>query len=226
MNRTNLAKLLLLVVVAACSKSKTEPKGSPDWGDDPRPLGACVGTFKAGVALPEGAPASYCLEKQTEGECTKPSANSDYVYSEHMTCASQGFALTCTGGRYPGSARFKACPVGTSDAAAPAAAPAAAATPPSPELAAATEAIALYRAATAAGDETADCTAFGTKIVPLREQLWELGKAHPGAFKALSNDELHGLGAAAASEALTKHLLRCKADAHAKEFAFAMGKLL
>ena len=111
------------VLVVACGKDggekakQDQPKvqGSPDWGDDPRPLGSCVGTVKPGVEIPAGAQASYCLEQQTAEECNAPSQRMDYVYKQHHTCASQGYAKQCTGGSFPASTRFKECPPDTTE---------------------------------------------------------------------------------------------------------------
>ena len=105
------AVLAGLVLATGCKKD--EPKGSPDWGDDPRPLGACVGTAKAGVTVPGGGDAAMCLEKQTAQECNSPSARMSYVYGLHETCASRGYPKQCVGGTYPDSTRFKECPPGT-----------------------------------------------------------------------------------------------------------------
>jgi hypothetical protein len=216
------------LLVTACSKDKdggkpaSSKKGSPDWGDDPRPLGSCVGVAKPGVTAPDGSKPEYCLETQTEQECNSPSSKMDYSYAEHTTCASRGYPKKCAGGDYPDSARFKACPANTTD-------PTAAATPaaPSPNLDAAKEVVGIFEKALAAADETkADCTAFGKKLDAIRGRLWDLGKQHPGLFGTLSDAELKSIKAADTVEALTNKLMPCSENVHAKEFAFALTKVI
>jgi hypothetical protein len=204
---------LLLLFAVACSKSesKAKPKGSPDWGDDPRPLGSCVGTPKPGTPLPAGSPSSVCLENQTSDECTKPSENFDYVYAEHTTCASRGYGKTCDGAGYPASARFQACPTVAE----------------SPNLEPAKKIVAIFQAATrAAEDAKGDCAALGKALAPLRDQLWELTQKHPSALKSLTDRELKAINAADSFTAISDKLPACKDDVHAKEFAYAMGKAL
>ena len=209
---------------AACGNSKADkpqgstekPKGSPDWGDDPRPLGACIATVAAGVKPPPG-PGSYCLEKQTKSECTAPSQTMDYVYAEHETCASRGYAKQCEGTDFPSSTRFKECPT-----AQPAAAPAAA----SPAVQAGTQAVALMQQAVKAANEGGDCAALGKRLAPMRDQLWDIGKANPSLFRNRTDGELTQLRAADAMEALANSLPRCKDNVNAKEFMFAVTKLM
>lgn len=107
-----LPALTLAGLLSGCGE-KEKPKGSPDWGDDPRPLGACVGTALPGVQVPGGGDGAMCLEKQTAAECNAPSTKFGYVYGLHETCASRGFSKQCSGGGYPSSTRFKECPPGT-----------------------------------------------------------------------------------------------------------------
>ena len=120
---------------------------------------------------------------------------------------------------------------------APAGAPAAKATAPppvatapapeTPEMKASKEIVQLFKSATQIGlDTKGDCKAFATKIDPLRTQLWDIGKAHPSVLKSMTNDELHSIGAADALEALAPYLGACKDEAHAKEFAYAIGKVM
>lgn len=208
--KKHLAFLVAATCAAACSSSKADkPKGSPDWGDDPRPLGACVATVKAGVDAPAG-PRSYCLENQTKAECTAPSDKIDYVYGEHETCASRGFAKKCEGTEFPSSTRFKECPTAQV----------------SPNVEVGKQAVAIMQAGAKAADEIKDCTALGNKLDELRTPLWELGKAHPGLFRKMTDGELKQVHAADAMEALAERLPRCKDNAHAKEFMYAITKLM
>ncbi len=89
------------------------------------------------------------------------------------------------------------------------------------------EVIALYKEVVALGaSTTGDCVAFNTRIDPLRDRLWDLGKRHPGVFKQLSNSELKSLGAVDAQNEVHVYLKACIASDHVKEFIFAMGKVL
>ena len=116
------------------------------------------------------------------------------------------------------------------DGAAPAAAavePAAAPSGESEALTIGREVVAIYKEVSALGASTkGDCATFNTKIDPIRDRLWDLGKRHPGVLKELSNAELKMIGAADAQEEAGTYLLACKDSPHAMEFAFAMGKVL
>jgi hypothetical protein len=97
----------------------------------------------------------------------------------------------------------------------------------SDNLKAGREVVAIFKEATALGVSTkGDCAAFDAGIDPIRGKLWDLGKAHPGVFKDLSDAELKSIGAANAMDEVSGHLMACKDSVHAKEFAFAIGKVL
>ena len=212
----NLALIGLVFATAACKDKADKPK-SADWGDDPRPLGACVGRMKAGGELIPGVE-TWCLEQQSKTECGDSDKEMSYVWLEHHTCASQGFSKECDLPDFPISMRFKQCPQ-------------AAPLQPSPtspaSLEAAREVVAIFDAAARAGAATqGDCKAFGDKLSALRPRLWDLGKAHPRLLASMSDADLKRAGAADAMKAVTDALVTCKGNAHAIEFSFAIGKLM
>jgi hypothetical protein len=221
--------LVLVATLAACRDKQAAPKGSPDWGDDPRPLGACVGNVKGAAELPDGAVKTFCLEKQTRAECEGPSSDIDYTYAHHTTCASRGFAKQCEGGGFPASARFEECPGNTREPGAAVDARAAAGEPAASaaDHEAAKQVVAMFHEATQAADGAkGDCKAFGAKLAPIRDRLWDVGKAHPSVLRKLSDPELRAIRAADAMDALTDRLTACKDNVNAKEFVFAIGKVM
>jgi hypothetical protein len=75
-------------------------------------FGACVGD--AGDKVKKGMPKTFCLEHQSEHDCTKPGAKIDWTWKEGKTCADEGFEKKCTG-EWPKSARFETCPEGNEE---------------------------------------------------------------------------------------------------------------
>lgn len=89
------------------------------------------------------------------------------------------------------------------------------------------EIVAIFKEAAALGVSTkGDCAAFNAGIDPIRKRLWDHGKAHPGVLKDLSDAELKTIGVRLAMDEVSEHLIACKDSDHAKEFAFAIGKVL
>jgi len=96
----------------------------------------------------------------------------------------------------------------------------------SPNVEAGKQAVAIMQAGAKAADDIKDCTELGNKLDTLRTPLWDLGKAHPGLFRQMTDAELKQVHAADAMEALAERLPRCKDNAHAKEFMYAITKLM
>ena len=197
--------VLCLLLLVGCNKKDRIEGASPDWGDDKRAVGACMGTAATGATVPEGV-TTICYEKQSEADCV---ARMNYLYVEHATCASRGFKEQCPNAEP--TARFQSCTATAQTEAS------------SETLDAAKEVLAIYDEAAAAAD--ADCAAFGAKLAPLRTRLEAIGQAHPGVLKQLSAEQLQALDAIAHQEALSTHLRACK-DPEVLQFSYAMTKVM
>jgi hypothetical protein len=92
--------------------------GYHQCGDDKHMLmkpcwGACVGKVKPDYEPAPGNPREFCLEDQSEAQCSEKFPSVDYTFNENKNCKELGFPTECPSNPIGNKARYKTCPTGT-----------------------------------------------------------------------------------------------------------------
>lgn len=76
--------------------------------------GGCVGNVKPEYDPAPGNPREFCLEDQSEMQCTEKLPSIKYTFNESKSCAELGFPKDCPSNPIGKKARYKECPTAPS----------------------------------------------------------------------------------------------------------------